>query len=291
MSRIRTTVVLLLTTLPALAQLPEAEPVPGGIAIIAVAPDTGPAPVVHFNGQQVLTVRHANAWRAVVGLPLALKPGRHKLEVGNSTVLFDVTTKKYETQYLTITNKRQVEPTAEDLERIARDSEAINRAFTTWSEILADELRFDLPATGRFSSSFGLRRFFNNQPRQPHSGLDIAAPEGTPITAPAAGRVVETGDYFFNGNTILIDHGQGLVTMYNHLSRIDVARGARVARGQVIGAVGKTGRVTGPHLHWTVSLNNARVDPMLFLDRAARAQGARPTPTGPATGGTNPNGG
>ena len=284
---------LLLTSLSALAQLPDAEPVPGGIAIIALGPDTVPAPLVRFNGQRVLTVRHAGAWRAVVGLPLALKPGRHRLEVADHSVPFDVGSKRYETQYLTITNKRQVEPTAEDLTRIARDSEAINRAFATWSEPLADGLRFDLPAAGRFSSAFGLRRFFNNQPRQPHSGLDIAAPEGTPITAPAAGTVVETGDYFFNGNTVFIDHGQGLVTMYNHLSRIDVTPGMSVARGQVIGAIGKTGRVTGAHLHWTVSLNNARVDPMLLLSVPARAQGVRPTPTSPnpPTGGANPNGG
>lgn len=265
---------LLLSPLFAFAQLPDAEPVPGGIAIIPVGADNAPAPRVRFNGERVLTVLHAGAWRAVVGLPLALKPGRHKLEVANSTVLFEVRPKAYQTQYLTITNKRQVEPNADDLARIARDSEAINRAFATWSEALADDLHFDRPAVGPFSSAFGLRRFFNNQPRQPHAGLDIAAPEGTPITAPAAGTVIETGDYFFNGNTVFIDHGQGLITMYNHLSRIDVTDGTPVKRGQVIGAIGKTGRVTGAHLHWTVSLNNARVDPMLLLKASARTQPA-----------------
>jgi murein DD-endopeptidase MepM/ murein hydrolase activator NlpD len=265
--------------------------VPGGIAVIAIASDREPAPRVQFNGQRVLTLRHAGAWQAVVGLPLALAPGRQQIEVAGRMLGFDVRSKQYETQHLTITNKRQVEPTAEDLVRINREQEIINRAFATWSEDLADDLRFDLPAAGRFSSAFGLRRFFNNQPRQPHSGLDIAAPEGTPITAPAAGTVLETGDYFFNGNTVFLDHGQGLISMYNHLSRIDVQKGMRVARGARIGAIGKTGRVTGAHLHWTVSLNNARVDPMLFLPPAARAQaGDAPVPP-KATGDMNPNGG
>ena len=279
---------LLLAPLSVFAQLPDAEPVPGGIVIIPVGPDTAPAPRVRFNGERVLTVLHSGAWRAVVGLPLAIRPGRHKLEVADSTVVFEVRPKDYQTKYLTITNKRQVEPNAEDLTRIARDSEAISRAFATWSDTLADELRFDRPAAGPFSSAFGLRRFFNNQPRQPHAGLDIAAPEGTPITAPAAGTVIETGDYFFNGNTVFIDHGQGLITMYNHLSRIDVTNGTPVKRGQVIGAIGKTGRVTGAHLHWTVSLNNARVDPMLLLKASARTQ---PAPAAPASGDMNPDGG
>lgn len=286
---------VLILPLVATAELPQSSPVPGGIAIIAVGPESTPTPLVQFQKQRVLVVRANGMWQAVVGLPLSLDTGEQQLDISDRgatrTLAFQVLPKQYETQYLTLANKRQVDPTAEDLKRITREQALSNRAFATWSADLADDLRFNLPALGRFSSAFGLRRFFNNQARQPHSGLDIAAPEGTPITAPAAGTIIETGNYFFNGNTVFIDHGQGLVSMYNHLSRVSVKKGVRVARGQRIGAVGKTGRVTGAHLHWTVSLNNARVDPLLFLSPAAQA-GVPPAPAvQPAPVGMTPNGG
>jgi murein DD-endopeptidase MepM/ murein hydrolase activator NlpD len=261
------------------ADLPLVAQVPGGIAIVCVGREAGPAPQVMFEGQRVLVARVGDAWGAVVGLPLAIKPGSHEIAVvqGEKTermIPFQVGRREYDKQYVTLANRRQVEPEPEDLRRIAREQEILSRAFSTFSDFGPDGLAFDLPSTGRVSAGFGSRRFFNNEPRLPHSGLDIAAPEGTPINAPAAGRVLETGDFFFNGLSVVLDHGQGVITMYNHLSSIDVIKGLRVARGERIGAVGQTGRVTGPHLHWSVSLNNARVDPALFLSDETRKQGS-----------------
>ncbi len=118
---------------------------------------------------------------------------------------------------------------------------------------------------GPLSSKFGVRRFFNGEERNPHSGLDFAVGAGTPIKTPAAGKVILIGNYFFNGNTVFVDHGQGFISMFCHMSKIDVKVGQPLARGDVVGKVGATGRATGPHMHWNISLNDARVDPAIFI--------------------------
>jgi biotin carboxyl carrier protein len=269
---------LALAAAPCFAQtaLPLSAPVPGGVAVVCVGRASEPAPRVAFDGRRVLVARAGDTWRAVVGLPLATRPGEHALEVddadGGRVVSFAVAPHKYGEQHVKLRDRRMVEPPKKVLARIAREQQALLKAFSTWSEPAAADLQLDLPAPGRVSGGFGVARFFNEQPRAPHSGLDIAAAAGTPIAAPAAGTVIDTGEYYFNGRTVILDHGEGLITMYNHLDRIDVATGARVERGQTIGTVGRTGRVTAAHLHWTVSLNNARVDPALFLPGEVRAQ-------------------
>ncbi len=260
---------LLWLPLAATAALPRNEPVPGGVALLDLGKSTE-RPQARFNGHRVMVIQRDGRWLAVVGIPLSTKPGRHRLmlrDAGNKehSQLFTVHDKHYRTQYITLKNKRLVSPNAKDLQRIYRDHAAINAALSHWSTPEPQELALDVPIKGIFEHSFGARRFFNKQPRKPHSGMDIAAPTGTVVHAPADGTVVATGDYFFNGNTIFIDHGRGLITMYCHLSRIDVRPGQAVHRGEAIGAVGKTGRVTGPHLHWGVSLNHTMVDPALFL--------------------------
>ncbi len=243
--------------------------VPGGIVIVPLDLDSQEAPTVSFYDNRVMVMRDDTGWYAIVGIPLSAKPGSHAVTVvSNKKRLsreFIIEDKQYETQHLTITNKRKVNPNPLDMERINSEKAKISAAKAWWQETPPSSLQLSKPVDGPFSSPFGLRRFFNEQPRKPHSGLDIAAPEGTPITAPADGSVIATGDFFFNGNTVFIDHGQGMVSMYCHMNTIDIEPGVEVKRGEQIGRVGKTGRVTGPHLHWSVYLNNVAIDPMLLL--------------------------
>lgn len=254
------------------SSLPKVSAVPGGITVVDLGLNThetnGETPVVHFNKHRVMVIGHNGHWQGVVGIPLSTKPGKHRLQIKglNKAISFQVVAKNYAEQHITIKNKRKVNPNTEDMKRIRSERGRITSALAYWAEQAEVDTAFVLPVKGKLSSPFGLRRFFNEQARKPHSGIDIAAPEGTPIRTPAAGKVIETGDFFFNGNSVFIDHGQGLVTLYCHMSRIDVKPGQAIARGEVIGAIGQTGRVTGPHLHWSVSLNNARVDPGLFFE-------------------------
>ncbi len=249
--------------------LPRHQPVPGGIAVLKL-PATISHQSVFYNNKRVLVKNEGQARYAVVGIPLTAKPGTHRLTLASAkgktnSFPFTVTTKKYAAQHLHLQNKRMVNPTEEDLVRIRHEQRISQQAFNRFSEQADVTTRFIYPVTGRLSSPFGLRRFFNGEEKRPHSGLDIAAPEDTPIKAPAAGTVVTVGDFFYNGNTIFIDHGQGLITLYCHMNRIDVHEGQQISQGQLLGVVGKTGRATGPHLHFSVSLNDARVEPLLLL--------------------------
>ena len=249
-------------------KLPIESNVPGGIVIISIQTDDKPE--AFFYKRKVMIIGSSNNWKAIIGIPLKIEIGEHKLKVINngaeSNYFFEILDKKYEAQYLTIKNKRKVNPNKEDMERITKEIKLIKNVKNSWREINSIPLKFQKPTVGPYSSAFGLRRFFNNQPRNPHGGIDIAAAEGTPVTAPAAGIVINTGNYFFNGKTVFLDHGQGLITMYCHLNEINVAEGAHVNTNDLIGTVGSTGRSTGAHLHWSVYLNNTTVEPLLFLN-------------------------
>ena len=258
---------LVVAWLPAsLLSLHNTPVVPGGIAWITLPAHSEIPPKIMYQKRRVLVLRQEQGWVALVGIPLSAKAGQHSVvdQQTGEDYSFWVENKKYKTQRLRIKNKRKVTPNRQDLQRIQRERKQILTALKTpWQITSTSPLPLMQPVKGRYSSPYGLRRYFNGQRRSPHRGLDIAAPLGTPVIAAAAGKVVLTGHYFFTGKTVFIDHGQGVVTLYGHLNSIVVDSEQIVKKGQIIGTVGKTGRATGPHLHWGVSLNNTMIDPML----------------------------
>lgn len=258
--------------------LPQTSPVPGGVAVIPLATKSQAPPLVRYDQKRVMVLRTEGRWQAVVGIPLGAQPGIHHLEVAAAKktrrIPFTVKDKQYATQRLTITDRRKVEPTPEDLARIEQENKKISAALATWNDAGVIPAGFSLPVVdGKPGNSFGMRRIFNGQARKPHSGMDISADSGAPVLSPAPGTVIMTGDYFFTGNSVFVDHGQGLITLYCHLEQIQVQPGQALERGDRIGKVGMTGRATGPHLHWGVSLNQVSVNPALFLQGYGEVSG------------------
>ncbi|WP_243457630.1 peptidoglycan DD-metalloendopeptidase family protein [Ottowia testudinis] len=247
---------------------PRHSAVPGGVARIDLGP-AGSRPRAFAEDVPLLVLGTPAGWTALVGIALAAEPGTARIRVQSAAsvreLAYAVTPKRYTEQHLKVA-PRTVDLSPGDLARHERERAHQQGLIATFSAPPAAEPHMRQPAPGRRSSSFGLRRFFNGQPRNPHSGMDIAAPTGTPVVAPLPATVIDTDNYFFNGQTVWLDHGGGLLSMMCHLSRVDCTLGDRLATGQRLGAVGATGRVTGPHLHWTVSLNRAPVDPALFID-------------------------
>jgi murein DD-endopeptidase MepM/ murein hydrolase activator NlpD len=245
--------------------LPQDSRVPGGLAVIPLTADQAQQDVF-FNEKPVWKIQQSNQAWAIIGIPLSQKIGKVDYKIGKTRHSFLIQDKAYKEQHLTV-KKKHSNPSEKQLKRIRKESALSRKAFNEFSNINTEQAfnGFLIPAEGPISSPFGLKRFFNNQARRPHSGIDIAAPRGADIIAPAAGKIILTGNFFFNGNSIFIDHGQGLITMYCHMDELDSKQGQWVKRGDLIGKIGSTGRATGPHLHWTVSLNNSRIEPLLFL--------------------------
>ncbi len=260
------------------ADLPKNEPVPGGVAVISL-PDASLVPVVHFDARRIMVVRYVHHWYAITGIPLETSAGEKSLDIkiANTTPLqvkFSVLPKQYPEQRLAIKNPELVNPTAAQLKRIEREQAHLRHVLDTWKPDANPDMDFIWPAPGPETAGFGLRRFLNDEARSPHSGIDIGAPLDTPVRAPATGVVADVGDYYFCGQTLTINLGQGLYSVYCHLSKITVKRGQKVKQGEIVGNIGASGRTTGPNLHWTVSLNGTPVDPHAFLINAPEASPA-----------------
>lgn len=209
-------------------------------------------------------------WQALFGLDLETAPGVYPLAVYAPerhaplrTLDLRVIAKTFATRQLRVAPSF-VEPGAAHLERIAREATALEALFRSMTPWLWDG-PFVAPVAARPTSNFDTRSVFNGQPRAPHTGVDFSSAAGAPVVAPGAGRIVLADDLFFTGNTVVIDHGSGLFSLLAHLSVVTVAQDDIVERGVLVGRVGATGRATGPHLHWSVRLNVARVDPLSLL--------------------------
>ena len=172
-----------------------------------------------------------------------------------------VNKKNFGESRITISDTSKVNLSEEDAQRAYKESQIIKNSLKKYSTDIKSSLKFINPVNGIISSRYGKQRYINNQPRSPHLALDIAAAEGTKIIAPAAGKVLLVGDFFYSGNYLILDHGFGLISSYSHMSEVNVKRNDYLEQGDVIGKVGSTGRVTGPHLHWSVYLNNERINP------------------------------
>jgi murein DD-endopeptidase MepM/ murein hydrolase activator NlpD len=255
--------------LAAAMALPRQSAVPGGVARVDLG-ISAKAPQVTVGARRALVIQEGERWTAIVGIGLEARPGEplwvaaKRADGTVERIAIDLAPAEYASQHLKVPPGK-VDLSKEDLARHQRERAHLDRVLATFSPQPPATLELQQPVPGRRSSSFGLRRFFNGQPRSPHNGMDIAASTGTPVVAALGGKVLDAGDYFFAGRTLILDHGQGLLTLYAHLSAMDAAPPARVSAGEPIGKVGATGRVTGPHLHFTVYLNGVAVDPALFL--------------------------
>jgi murein DD-endopeptidase MepM/ murein hydrolase activator NlpD len=246
-----------------------------GTAVQVKVPD-GPgvkSVQVIWQHKTVPAFRAAGAWTTILGVDLDAKPGVHEAEavltkddgrVERREITIDVEAKSYPKEPLKVAGKF-VEPNKAELARSQRENREVDAIYDRiTSEIVPDE-RFTVPIPGEAGTNFGVRRVFNGEPRAPHSGADLHAAVGTPVHATNKGRVVLAKNLFFTGNTVIVDHGFGIYSLYAHLSRIDVKSGETVKNGQVVGLSGATGRVTAPHLHWGMRVQGARVDPFSLV--------------------------
>jgi murein DD-endopeptidase MepM/ murein hydrolase activator NlpD len=266
------------------------------LLVVVEGADAKKPPKAEFQGRalEFFPAASTGTWLAFIGLDLDAPTGPSTLTAALRDVSGRVTRRsetlnvapgRFRTEELKVAQKF-VTPEKSDTERAESEAVQVRELYTHGEEKRLFEGRFDPPIPGAATARFGERRVFNGQPRAPHSGMDLRAKKGTPVRAPAAGKVALAGPLYFSGNTIILDHGLGITTLYAHLSRMLVKRGDMVKKGQLIGKVGATGRVTGPHLHWALKFHEARVDPYslvaLDLDALLNPRAADPLKKSPA---------
>ena len=246
---------------------------PGGYAVIA-APENS---VVSYHGR---AIRVDSLGQVIVGfsrdaeqvaLSVKLPDGSHK------NLMFPLGFRDYDIQHVNGLKKKYVTPDARTLKQIRQDSAKAKAAREHYLRAVKGWLErpFIWPVSGTISGVYGSQRILNGKPRRPHYGVDIAAPEGTPVLAPASGKITLNENMVLSGKTVMIDHGYGLRSTFMHLNKVYVKNGDIVRKGQKIGEVGKTGRATGPHLHWGMSWYNIRLDPALFVQQKPVSKGQR----------------
>ncbi len=245
-------------------------PIPGGVAVIDFESNhANPKAFYRTSPLYVQRIKDQH-WQALLGIPLMEKPGKKSITVkdfSSRTFAFEIKQHAYKEQHITLKGKKKkyVNPNNAHMERIKKERLALSKPRKTFSTEALSKGLFKRPVDGVTTGDFGLKRFYNGQARRPHTGLDYAGDIGTPVKAPANGKVILTGNYFFNGNAIFLDHGRGLISVYIHLDKILVKPGQFVSQGEIMGTIGKTGRATGPHLHWGVYLNRTVINPNILM--------------------------
>ncbi|MDC4203570.1 MAG: M23 family metallopeptidase [Candidatus Manganitrophus sp.] len=248
----------------------------GEIALITLTLESDiPSVVGKFLDQPIpFFKKNTDEYAAMIGIDLDQKIGLQPLIVtwkkGESTdrreIPIEVVSASFGTETLKLP-KAMVDLDPPTLARVEKEQARMKEIFNKSADQRLWEAAFIVPAEGKVAGTFGLRRIMNGQPRNPHTGEDISAPLGTPVLASNGGRVILVGEFYFNGHSVIIDHGLGLFSMYFHLAETTVKEGDVVAKGQAIGSVGQSGRATGPHLHWGVRLNGARVNPFSLIEK------------------------
>lgn len=266
-------VLFLTTSLSVFAKVPlKFDPIPGGLVKVEIPFASKTPPLALFKNIPVAMLKEEDKWYAVIGLPLYLKGYTHNLHIKTPKLLrvqFHTDFFDYKIQRLSITNNAFVDIDEVAKRKLILERENMNEAFTIWTTENPFSKEYIAPVKGWITSTFGLRRYINGKKVPPHDGIDIAAKLYTPVKATASGQVVLADRYLLTGRTVVINHGQGVMSLYAHLERINVHLKQKVKGGKVIGAVGKTGRTTGAHLHFSMIVNQDYINPLFFIAKSA----------------------